>query len=258
MDAYQVLQNARDFNRPSGKQFIKKMCSEFVELRGDRHFGDDKAIIGGIGRIGELPLTIIAMERGEDLEDRARRNFGSAHPEGYRKALRLMQQAEKFHRPVLCMIDTSGAFCGIGAEERGQGHAIAQSMMEIMTLKVPVITVFLGEGESGGAIALGVADRIWMLENSVYSVISPEGCASILWNNTGRVAEAAECLKITPDHLLERGFIDKIIPESPDTNVFQNLKSELVQAYSELKQISPEDLLASRYQKFREFGTFRE
>lgn len=258
MDAYEILQKARDINRPSGKMFIQKLCSQFIELRGDRCFGDDHAIIGGIGSMGGLPVTVIAQEKGGDINDRARRNFGSAHPEGYRKALRLMKQAEKFHRPVLCLVDTSGAFCGIGAEERGQGHAIAENLMEMMTLQTPIISVLLGEGGSGGALALAVADRVWMLENTVYSVISPEGCASILWRDAGRVKEACECLQLTPGHLQKMGLIEQIIPEEPGNGVYGLLKKQLVNEFKMLQALPPAQLCEQRYQRFRKFGEFSE
>ncbi len=258
MTAYETLQKARESGRPSGKTFIHKLCSDFMELRGDRRFGDDHAIIGGIGLLAGMPVTVIAQEKGSDISERAMRNFGCPHPEGYRKALRLMKQAEKFHRPVLCLVDTSGAFCGIGAEERGQAQAIAENLMEMMVLKVPVITVLLGEGGSGGALALAVADRVWMLENSVYSVISPEGCASILWKNSAKVKEACACLKITPEDLLKMGVIEKIIPEHPQEKLFSNLKSELAASFQALCQLPPETLCEERYQRFRNMGIYKE
>ncbi|MFV0351177.1 MAG: acetyl-CoA carboxylase carboxyltransferase subunit alpha [Oscillospiraceae bacterium] len=256
MEAYQILQKARDPNRPSGKVFIQKLCSDFIELRGDRRYGDDHAIIGGIGRIGGMPLTIIAHEKGSDINDKARRNFGLAHPEGYRKSLRLMKQAEKFNRPVLCLADTSGAFCGIGAEERGQGHAIAENLMEMMTLKVPIISILLGEGGSGGALALAVADRVWMMENSVYSVISPEGCASILWKNAAKVKEASECLKITPNHLLEMEIVEKVISEHPAAKMYAALKRQIVSEFKDLKETPTDELCEKRYERFRKFGKY--
>jgi len=258
MEAYEILQTARDTARPSGKQFIRKLCTDFIELRGDRRFGDDHAIIGGIGRLAGMPVTVIAQERGEDLNDRARRNFGSPHPEGYRKALRLMKQAEKFRRPVLCLVDTSGAYSGIAAEERGQGQAIAENLMEMMVLKVPIITVVLGEGGSGGALALAVANQVWMLENSVYSVISPEGCATILWKNAARVKEASAALHITPEDLLALGAVEKIIPEVPAGRVFDNLKAELAKTFTALKALTPEELCGQRYQRFRQYGVYAE
>ena len=256
MSAYEVLQKARAPEHASGKAHIKTMCDDFMELRGDRRFGDDRAVIGGIGHLGPLVLTVIAQERGADLADRAKRNFGMAHPEGYRKALRLMKQAEKFNRPVLCLVDTSGAYCGIGAEERGQGQAIAENLYEMIDLQVPVITVILGEGGSGGALALAVADRVWMLENSVYSVISPEGCSSILWKDASRVKDAADCLKMTPRELLSMGVIERIVPEAVGHAVTPELKPLLLRAFHELMALPKEQLLEERYQRFRKFGIF--
>ncbi len=251
-DAYEVVKKAREAQRPSGKTYIKKLCSEFIELRGDRRFADDHAIIGGVGRLCGLPVTVLAQEKGEDINERARRNFGMAHPEGYRKALRLMKQAEKFGRPVLCLVDTSGAYCGIGAEERGQGQAIAENLMEMMALKVPVITLLMGEGGSGGALALAVADRVWMMENSVYSVISPEGCASILYKDASKAAEAANCLKITPKNLKQLGVIEEILPEGEGQ--FDYLKMRLAQTYAELCALPQDALCDQRYGRFRKMG----
>lgn len=258
MEAYQILKTARASDRPSGKLFIRNLCSDFIELRGDRRFGDDHAIIGGIGTLAGMPVTVIAQEKGSDLNDRARRNFGMPHPEGYRKALRLMKQAEKFRRPVLCLVDTSGAFCGIGAEERGQGQAIAENLMEMMTLETPILTLLLGEGGSGGALALAVADRVWMLENSVYSVISPEGCASILWKNPAKVKEAATCLKITPTDLAGLGVIEDIIPEHPQNTLYARLRRQIADTFTQLKALDTGELCEQRYQRFRRIGVFKE
>lgn len=259
MEAYKVLQLARDPKRPSGKYAINQIITDFIELHGDRRYGDDPAIIAGVGRLCGRPITVIVHEKGCDLTDKAHRNFGSAHPEGYRKALRLMKQAEKFNRPVLCFIDTSGAFCGIGAEERGQGQAIAENLMEMMTLKVPIISVLLGEGGSGGALALGVADHVWMMEHSVYSVISPEGCSSILWKTAGKVKEAATCLKITPEELLKMDIIDRIVPETPKgSQVFSNLQDMLDTTFTQLSRLSTDELLTQRYNRFRQIGVFTD
>ena len=181
--AYERVKLARDNGRPTGLDYIRNLFQGFLEFHGDRRYGDDPAIVGGVARLGETPVTVIAIEKGHTVKERTSRNFGAPHPEGYRKALRLMKQAEKFGRPVICFIDTSGAYCGVGAEERGQGQAIAESLMEMSTLCVPILSILIGEGGSGGALALAVADRVWMLQNAVYSVISPEGCASILWKN---------------------------------------------------------------------------
>lgn len=189
--AFEKVKAARSNNRPTGKDYIDNIFSYFIELHGDRRFADDSAIIGGIAYLGSVPVTVIAIEKGHGAKERVMRNFGAPNPEGYRKALRLMKQAEKFRRPVICLVDTSGAFCGIEAEERGQGQAIAENLSEMITLKTPIITILIGEGGSGGALALSVADEVWMLENSIYSVISPEGCASILWKDSSHAADAA-------------------------------------------------------------------
>ncbi|WP_405726863.1 carboxyl transferase domain-containing protein, partial [Anaerotignum sp.] len=192
MKAYEKLQTARNQLRPTSRAYIERLFTERTELHGDRKYADDAAIIGGIGLLGEMPVTFIGIERGRDLEERIRCNFGCPMPEGYRKALRLMKQAEKFHRPIICLVDTSGAFCGEEAEERGQGQAIADNLMQMMALETPVITIVIGEGGSGGALGLSVANKLYMLENAVFSVISPEGCASILWEDAKLAPDAAE------------------------------------------------------------------
>ena len=196
MNAYDRVLAARANGRPTGKDFIDNIFENFTEFHGDRRFGDDPAVVGGIATLYGFPVTVIALEKGRTTAEKIRRNFGSAHPEGYRKALRLMKQAEKFHRPVVCFVDTSGAYCGMDAEERGQGQAIAENLYEMISLKTPILSILIGEGGSGGALALAVADEVWMLENSVYSVISPEGCASILWKDAKKAADAAACLKL--------------------------------------------------------------
>ena len=225
MTAEERLKIARSPGRCTAMDFIKNVFTAFFEMHGDRRFADDRAVIAGIGMLEDMPVTVIGLEKGKTTKEKIARNFGSAHPEGYRKALRQMKLAEKFGRPVVCFVDTSGAYCGIGAEERGQGQAIAENISEMMGLKVPVISVLIGEGGSGGALALAVADEVWMLENSVYSVISPEGCASILWKDSAKVKEASDCLKITAADLLEFGVIDRVIPERADT--FEVLKEQL-------------------------------
>ena len=252
MSAFDILQAARAPQRPTGKDFINRLIEDFIELHGDRSFGDDGAVIGGIGRVGGEIVTVIALEKGHDTGERVERNFGSAHPEGYRKALRLMKQAEKFGRPVLCFVDTSGAYCGIGAEERGQGHAIARTLMEMMWLKTPVLSILIGEGGSGGALGLAVADEVWMLENAVYSVISPEGCASILWKDAARAPEAAECLRITAPDLLRLGVIERIIPE--EEGMFAALAEQIAGFFSRRKLLPGEALASARYQRFRKMG----
>ncbi len=257
MQAYTRVQNARKSQRPSGAFYINSMIDQFTELHGDRRFGDDGAIVGGVGLLNGRPVTIIAMERGDTLEERMKRNFGCPSPEGYRKALRLMKQAEKFKRPVICLIGSSGAYCGISAEERGQGEAIAENLMEMMALKTPIISVVIGEGGSGGALALGVADTVIMLENAVYSVISPEGCASILWKDAAKADEAAEALKLTAHDLKEFGIVETVIEESENADNAQlsaALKKELAKELSKKSKIPTEKLLEQRYQRFRKIG----
>lgn len=254
--AYERVQAARGGRRPMGAYYIEHMIDDFVELHGDRRFADDPAIIGGIGFINHIPVTVIAMERGDSIEERMRRHFGCPKPEGYRKALRLMKEAEKFRRPVICLIGSSGAYCGIDAEERGQGEAIAENLCEMMGLKTPVISVVVGEGGSGGALALGVCDTAVMLENAVYSVISPEGCATILWKDAAKAAEAAEHLRLTAYDLLEFGIIEKLIPEEgkTDREICSELKRFLLSEIRRLSQLSTEEMLSARYEKFRKIG----
>lgn len=261
---WQKVQIARNKNRPNYSDYISGMIEGFVELHGDRYFKDDEAIVGGIGYLDGIPVTIISHAKGKNTEENIRRNFGSPYPEGYRKALRLMKQAEKFKRPVICLIDTQGAYCGIGAEERGQGEAIARNLLELSDLKTPVISVVIGEGGSGGALALGVADRVLMLENAIYSVISPEGCASILMKDSSKADEAAKVLKLTAEDLLELKVIDGIIKEPVggahnDTEItVRNTKKALVENLRKLIDIDKETLLEERYSKIREIGVFVE
>lgn len=252
MNAMDAVRAARAPGRPTGDAYIANLFTDFIELHGDRRFGDDGAVVGGIAWLGEMPVTVIALEKGNDTKERIVRNFGSAHPEGYRKALRLMKQAEKFRRPVVCIVDTAGAFCGIGAEQRGQGQAIAENLMEMMTLKTPVISLFTGEGGSGGALALAVADEVWMLANAVYSVISPEGCASILWKDAARAPEAAECLRITAPDLLRLGVIERIIRE--EEGMFAALAEQIAGFFSQRKLLPGEALASARYGRFRKMG----
>lgn len=254
--AFDKVKAARANNRPTGIDYIKCILSNFIELHGDRRFGDDPAVVCGLALLDRLPVTVVAIEKGHNAKERMARNFGAPNPEGYRKALRLMKQAEKFHRPVICFVDTSGAFCGIGAEERGQGQAIAENLMEMMTLKTPIISILIGEGGSGGALALAVADRVWMLENSIYSVISPEGCASILWKDAGHAADAAQSLKLTAQDALSMAVIEKIIPEKElGKDVFyESVKSALSKELEILIVASREELIEKRYQRFRTIG----
>ena len=255
--AYDKVLAARDASRLTAVDYIKNMFGDsFIELHGDRRFADDKAIVAGLGMLYDTPVTVIGIEKGRNTKERMERNFGQAHPEGYRKALRLMKQAEKFHRPVLCLVDTSGAYPGIGAEERGQGQAIAENLMEMMALKTPVLTILIGEGGSGGALALAVADEVWMLENSVYSVISPEGCASILWKDSAKAPQAAEALKMTAQDLFSFGVIERIIrqPKAADAAMFESLKLLVLRTFEKNLALSDEELTAHRYARFRKIG----
>ena len=256
MTAYEKVAAARGNKRPMGGYFIENMIDNFVELHGDRRFGDDNAIIGGVGYLGGEPVTVIGMERGDTIEERIKRHFGCPTPEGYRKALRLMKNAEKFNRPIICFIGSSGAYCGIDAEERGQGEAIAENLYEMMGVKAPIISVIVGEGGSGGALALGVADRVVMLENSVYSVISPEGCATILWKDSTKAGEAAEILKLTAGDLFGFGIVEKIIEEENKTSeeICNDLKKYISEELKTLKAMSEKELLDQRYEKFRKIG----
>lgn len=255
MNAYDRVQAARAKGRPTAKAYIEALLQGFVELHGDRRYGDDPAVIGGIGYLAGKPVTVLAIEKGVDTQDKVRRNFGSAHPEGYRKALRQMKLAEKFHRPVICLVDTSGAYCGIAAEERGQGQAIAQNLMEMMTLKTPVLSLLIGEGGSGGALALAVADEVWMMENAIYSVISPEGCASILWKDPAQTQQAAACLRLTAQDLLSLGVIERVVAEDqPWEALFEGLREAMDRLVTENAQRPLEELLVRRYQKFRKIG----
>lgn len=251
---YEIVKLARDMKRPTGLDYIKNIFEGFVELHGDRRYGDDKAVVGGLARLDGNPITVIAIEKGHTAKERAMRNFGAPNPEGYRKALRLMKQAEKFGRPIVCFIDTSGAFCGIGAEERGQGQAIAENLVEMSTLCVPVISVLIGEGGSGGALALAVADRVWMLQNSVYSVISPEGCASILWKDAAKAEAAAASLKLTAEDALELGVIERILSEK-DLGTQEFYDRVRVLLNEEMQKLAGEpELVQKRYERFRRIG----
>ncbi len=254
--AYERVQAARSGKRPSGGYYIDRMVDGFVELHGDRRYGDDPAIIGGIGWMNGQAVTVIAMERGDSIEDRMRRHFGCPSPEGYRKALRLMKLSEKFGRPIICLIGSSGAYCGIQAEQRGQGEAIAENLFEMMGLRVPIISVVIGEGGSGGALALGVCDTAIMLENSVYSVISPEGCASILWKDASKAPEAAEALHLTSYDLHKFGVVEHVIKEQNRTEkeIGAELKQLILDELAQKSAMSVDALLAARYQKFRSIG----
>lgn len=257
--AYDRLVIARMVERPTTLDYVDKIFENFYELHGDRLFKDDKSIVGGIAFLNNRPVTIIGVQKGKDLKENMDRNFGSPNPEGYRKALRLMKQAEKFNRPIICFINTSGAYCGVGAEERGQGEAIAKNLIEMAQIKVPIISIIIGEGGSGGALALACGDRVWMLENSVYSILSPEGFASILLKDPSKSKEVAEIMGITAYDLYEKGVIEKIIKE-PKGGAHKSLdliavaiKEELINELRILSSKTKEELLEERYQRFRKF-----
>lgn len=254
-DVARILKEARDQGRLTALDFAQGIFDDFIELHGDRNFRDDGAIIGGIGRLNGQAVTVVGIQKGRNLQDNLNRNFGQPHPEGYRKALRLMKQAENFGRPVVTFINTAGAYPGVGAEERGQGEAIARNLMEMSDLKVPIIAIIIGEGGSGGALALAVADKVWMLENTIYSILSPEGFATILWKDGSRSEEAAELMKITSGELLNMGIVDKVIPERGyfTSEIIEAIKTAIVDELAELSQLSTEDLLEARYQRFRKY-----
>ncbi len=262
LNEWQIVEISRHPDRPTFVDYLNSIFTDFVELAGDRYFGDDKAIIAGFGKLDGRSVCIIGQEKGKDLDDKVKRNFGMPHPEGYRKALRIMKLAERFKIPVLTFIDTAGAYPGIGAEERGQGEAIAKNLFEMAQIRVPIIATVISEGGSGGALAIGVADRVLMLEYAIYSVISPEGCASILWKDASKAPEAAKALKLTAKWCKEFGIVDKIIKEplggahrNPEF-VFNNLKSELIKELKALSKFSPEQLIKMRYNKFRNIGAY--
>jgi acetyl-CoA carboxylase carboxyl transferase subunit alpha len=259
---WQRAQLARHPKRPYALDYIGKICSRFEELHGDRNFADDAAIVGGLGWIGGRPMMVICQQKGRDTKQKILRNFGMPRPEGYRKALRLMKMAEKFRRPILTLIDTPGAFPGLDAEERGQAEAIARNLREMAKLKVPTISVIIGEGGSGGALALGVTDRILMLEYAIYSVISPEGCASILWKDAAQAPAAASALRLTAPNLLKLGVIDEVVPEplggahSDWDKAAESLKAAVLKHFDQLAKLTDADLVNQRYQKFARMGQF--
>lgn len=254
--AWERVEIARSPNRKTSLDYIDEIFDEFIELHGDRMGYDDKSIVCGIARIGNQSFTIIAEQKGRNTKENIERNFGMPNPESYRKAIRFMKQAEKFRRPVITFIDTKGAYPGIEAEEKGQGEAIASSMLEMAGLKVPIISIVIGEGSSGGALAIGVGNRVFMLENAIYSILSPEGYASILWKDSSKAKEAAEKMKLTAYDLYDLKVIDKIIEESDETA--NTLKCEICKAIDELLQLSDEDLVEDRYAKFRNIGEYKK
>jgi acetyl-CoA carboxylase carboxyl transferase subunit alpha len=262
MSTQQKMQVARHAQRPTTLDYIQHLFTEFIELHGDRLYGDDLAIVGGIARFNGIPITVIGHQKGRDTKENIARFFGSPHPDGFRKALRLMKQADKFNRPIITFIDTKGAYPGNAAEERGQGEAIARNLLEMAAMRVPILCVVIGEGGSGGALALGVGNRVFMLENAIYSVISPEGAASILYKDASKSMEAAEAMKITADEILKQGVIDAIIPE-PKGGAHrdialqaESIKTTLWQHLQELLAMTQEQLVEDRYRKFREIGRF--
>ena len=257
LTSWERVQISRRKDRPVGSDYIHTLFTDFIELHGDRYFKDDKAIIGGIARFHGMPVTVIAQERGTTTKENILRNFGMPSPDGYRKALRLMKQAEKFHRPVICFVDTPGAFCGIEAEERGQGEAIARNIYEMSGLKTPVVSIVIGEGESGGALAIATADEVWMLENSIYSILSPEGFASILWKDSKRAKEAAGVMKLTANHLKSMEIVEQVIPE-PDNFTSANLEEvadrldrSLKKFICEYMEMDADAMVEKRYRRFR-------
>lgn len=262
--AWERLELIRHKNRPTVRDYLPVVFNDFYELHGDRLYGDDGAILGGIGRLNDTPVTIIAEVKGRNINENKNCNFAMPHPEGYRKALRLARQAEKFGRPIICFIDTPGAFCGVAAEERGQGEAIAKNIAEFMTLRTPIISIVLGEGGSGGALALGVCDELAMLENAIYSVISPRGFASILWKDASREQEASNIMKITAEDLVSLGVAESIIEEplggahNDLYKISENIKEYLSEKIPEKCKKDIDVLLKERYTKFRKIGAFTE
>lgn len=257
LTAWQRVELSRRKDRPVGSDYIDVLFTDFVEFHGDRYFADDKAIIGGVARFHGMPVTVIAQAKGRNTKENIERNFGMPEPEGYRKALRLMKQAEKFARPIICLVDTPGAFCGLEAEERGQGEAIARNIYEMSGLKVPVVSIIIGEGGSGGALAMATADEVWMLENSIYSILSPEGFASILWKDSSKAKEAAEVMKLTAENLKAQGIVERVFAE-PETYTVQNMDSVIMQINEAIEEflmrygsMSEQELIRHRYERFR-------
>lgn len=263
LTSWQRVQIARHTNRPFMLDYVYHAFEDFCELHGDRHIGDDHSMPGGFARIGENRVVVIGHQKGRDTKENLKRNFGSAHPEGYRKALRLMKMAERFGLPVVCLIDTPGAFPGIGAEERNIAEAIAYNLREMMTLKTPIIACVLGEGGSGGALGIGVADRVLMMENAYYSVISPEGCAAILWKHRKHAPEAAEAMKISAPDLGELNLIDEVVTEpkggahQDHAETASNFKDVVLKHLEEVRAMSEPEMLEARYQKFRKYGEWQ-
>jgi acetyl-CoA carboxylase carboxyl transferase subunit alpha len=264
LTSLQRTQLARHLNRPNSLDYITFLTQDFIELHGDRLFGDDHAVIGGVGIFRNRPVVMIGHQKGKSVKEKVFRNFGMPHPEGYRKALRMMELAKKFRKPLITFIDTPGAYPGVGAEERGQSEAIARNLLHMVELPVPIVVVVVGEGGSGGALAIGIGDRILMLEHAIYSVISPEGCAAILWNNPAKASNAADALKMTSKDLFDLQVIDEIIPEPPGgahrdpSRMFEILDEAIESSLSELENIPVQELLQQRYMKFQKMGMYTE
>ncbi len=264
LSPWQKVQISRHPKRPYTLDYVRTIMSDFIELHGDRSFSDDRAIVCGLAKLNNFKIMIIGHQKGRDIKENLKRNFGSAHPEGYRKAIRVMKLAEKFDVPIFCFIDTPGAYPGIGAEERGQAEAIAYNLHEMTQIAVPIIIVVIGEGGSGGALGIGVGDKICVMENAYYSVISPEGCAAILWRDRTKAPEAAKVLKITADELLELGIIDEVIKEplggahrNPE-QAMQNVKASMIKNLKEVSAMDKDEIVKVRYEKFRKIGIFNE
>lgn len=259
LEPWDRVQLARKATRPTALDYIEDIFDDFMELHGDRLYGDDGAIVGGIAMLDGRAVTVIGEQKGRNTKENIYRNFGMPNPEGYRKALRLMKQAEKFHRPIICFVDTPGAYCGLGAEERGQGEAIARNLMEMSDLSVPILSIVIGEGGSGGALALAVGNEVWMLENSIYSILSPEGFASILWKDGKKAKEAAEIMKITAEDLKHMNIIEKVIKEpiggieEEKKQVMETIKKEIVLFLEKMDPLTVEEIKNQRYEKFRKY-----
>jgi len=264
LTSWQKVQLARHPERPYTMDYINMITEDFIEIHGDRYFSDDRALVGGVAKLGGRKVMVLGHQKGRDMAENMKRNFGCAHPEGYRKALRLMLMAEKYNLPIITFIDTPGAYPGIGAEERGQAEAIARNLREMFALKVPIIVFVIGEGGSGGALGIGIGDRIFVLENAYYSVISPEGCAAILWREREKAPFAAEALKLTAPELLKLGIIDGIIPEHLGAahrapfKTAGEIKNAAIKNLNELSAFSQEELLSKRYEKYRNIGVYNE
>ncbi len=264
LSPWQRIQITRHAKRPTFLDWVGFICTDFIELHGDRLYRDDPAMIGGLAYLDDIPVTIIGQQKGRDTKEKIYRNFGQPHPEGYRKALRLMHQAEKFRRPIICLVDVVGAYPGVEAEERGQGEAIARNIREMASLTVPIVVVITGEGGSGGALAIGVGNRVLMMENAYYSVISPEGCATILWKDASKAPDAAEALKLSANDLLKLEIIDEIIPEplggahKNPAEAGANLKKAIMHHLQSMLHLSPTELLEGRYERFRHYGVYLE